>query len=142
MSEAAKLEDEEKHGTCSGRTEKGEGVEFLRSTLEKRRLDSDFANGDGNGDGTTLLGLVRLRGPGGGVFGSASFPSGMGDCVTAGAEDRVTAGAAIGRFAPEHVLASPAASSEGVTLVLNHGADSAAAAVSRAATSTASRPAD
>jgi len=130
------MEGEEEHGTCSGRTEKGEGVLSRFSTLEKRRLESDLAGG-GSGD-TTLFGLVRLRG----LVEIACFPSGTGDRVTSGTGDRVTAGTAVGTFTPEHTLATPAASSVGVALVLNHGAASAAAAVSRAAASTASNPAD
>jgi len=135
------MEGEEKHGTCSGRTEKGEGLSCF-STLEKRRLESGFADDD-SGDGTTLLGL-RLDGR------ISCFPSstgdcvtsGTGDCVTSGTGDRISAGTTVGRFTPEHVLAIPASpSSAGFALVLNHGVDSAAAAVSRAAACTASRPA-
>ena len=124
LSEEAKMEEDEEHGTCSGRTEKGDGMLSRLSTLEKRRLESDLA-ADGGGDESTLLGLVSEV---------ACFPSGAGD--------RVTTRTALGRCALELAGATPAASSAGVALVLNHGADSAAVALSRAAASTASKPTD
>ena len=116
------MEEDEEHGTCSGRTEKGDGMLSRLSTLEKRRLESDLA-ADGSGDESTLLGLVSEV---------ACFPSGAGD--------RVTARTALGRCALELAGATPTTSPAGV--VLNHGADSAAVALSRAAASTASKPTD